>query len=187
MIGPELNLDNAEVAHLIGANLAPLVREFLDSDGDGTGTTDMAGGADEYFRKPDTGEVWVIHSLEIIISDNGDIPPDEFAAMGAALGTGFLLKVKHSNADGTGESDLVDLLAGVQITTNNQLHYVGDLEFTIDTSESLLKVTLDFQKKFGFNLRLNPGDYISLETQDDMSSLVGMFCIINGLRFKSRN
>lgn len=186
MSGSQLSHESAATARLAGENLAPFVRELLDSNGDGTGTTNMnAGAGDIYYRKPDDNEIWVIHSMELIVIDNGDIPPDEFAAMGAVLPNGILARIGHSNADGTGDETLTDLLGGLVVTSNEELNHLGDIDFMIDeATESVIKCTVNFEKKFGFNLRLDTDDYIAIETQDDMSAVTSIYTFINGLRFK---
>lgn len=164
-----------------------ILRRRMDSAGDGSGTKDMAGVADEYMIAPATTEDYILHSLRIIIEDTGLFAWDGFAAFGAALAQGILLKVKQLS--GARMIDVVDLLDDDPITINSDLLHIGTVSLSSVPGRSVITCDVIFKELLGYRVRLNgkSKNFLSLETQDDMSALDRMQVWVHGLRGRSRD
>lgn len=166
---------------MIGEAGISYLHQRLDSNGNGTGTMDMATTADEYYIEPAATQVATIETLRFIMRQSGDFPWEEFAATTGALATGCLLKIKQNNA---GLFTVVkDLLAGTVIALNADYLHFGEVSTSISTSnDSVLVATFNFRALLGYPIILY-GDrhyLLSFETQDDLSALESFECWASG-------
>jgi hypothetical protein len=181
MIGP-ISEETVRRARVIGTRGEGIIRERMDSTGDGTGTKEMATAADEYLILPGASDVYVIDNVQIIIRDNGGMPWEEFAAMGAALATGILFDTVRNG--GSGLVQVVDLLDNKPITDNADLLALGTVSLSVAAvGTSVLTCKVDFESLLGFPLlfRGEHGDGLRFTTQDDMTSLESLEVWANGV------
>lgn len=183
MSGHPLSKETIDEASAYGDTGAKVFRQRMDTVGDGSGTKDLSGVADEYFIAPVSGEQIIINAMRIIIQDTGDMPWDEFAAEGGALATGCLLKIKQVNAP-TNITVVVDLTDGAPIVCNADLLSIGNVSLSSGGAGiSILTCDVDFRELLGYPLRLNGTDnqVLSFEVKDNLAGLDKMEIWCSGL------
>lgn len=182
MSGPH-SKETVSEHHIVGIDNRQLWRQLFSTAGDGSGTTDMSTGADEYFIFPSAGDVYVVEKIKIVVEDNGDFPNDEFAATGGALVNG--IDIKFIKGDTTSYAEFVDLLGGLTLKQNSDFISLGETIYSVDiTNLSVIVCNIDLTKELGYPIKLD-GDYndgLKIETQDDMSSLIRMYAIASGIQ-----
>ena len=183
-MGGPFNADVVQGKYLTGEHGYMILRRRLDSVGDGTGVTNMATVADEYFLAPGTTEDFLVNTMRIIIEDTGDFPWDEFAATGGALANGCVLKIKQANTNGV-LTDVHDFGYGADsIKLNADFLSLGNVSLSIDSAgRSILTCDISFKELLGYPLRFQgkEGYRLSFKIQDDLSGLDRMEIWIHGL------
>lgn len=180
-IGP-INLDTMRRAREIGMRGVGILRERLDSVGDGSGTKEMATTANEYLIFPASSVVYVLDNIQVIIKDDGNMPWDEFAAMGAALGSGILLDTVEDKSSVITQTN--DLLDNKPIVDNSEFLGIGTVSLSpAAAGQSILTCKINFRDLLGYPilLRGEHGDGLRFTTQDDLSSLQSLQVWANGI------
>ncbi len=172
---------------LMGVNQRNFWRQLFSDDGTPTGTTDMATTADDYFIYPASGDIYVVEKIKIVVEDDGDLPNDEFGALGAALTNGITFRLVQG--DDTAYNQFTDFLGGLTLKQTSDFVALGELTYSIDiTGLSVLVCEIDFRKEFGFPIFLDGDNNFGLliKTQDDMSNLERMHVIASGVSKDAR-
>lgn len=152
--------------------MSNIIRQFLDTDGDGTGTINANGNysvtADDFYIV-DAQRQLVIDHLHLFIEDAGAAASDEYGNTGAALTNG--IKLLHLDAGG---NIIQDLLGGHVVKTNGQW-----AQFTNSLDRSSWSGTNDFiSGEISFSdyghlgLFLPKGTSLVVRVNDDLSGLV---------------
>jgi hypothetical protein len=166
----------------MGVNQRNFWRQLFSTNGVGGGTTDMAAAADEYFIFPAAGDLNLVEKIKIVVEDDGDLPNDEFAAMGSALANGIIFKLIQGEI--TSYDVFTDYLGALTLKQNSDFVALGNTTYSIDvTGVSVLVCEIDFTKEFGFPIFLDGDNNFGLlfKTQDDMSTLERMYVIASGV------
>ena len=152
------------------------VFEYLDTVGNGTGSTDGAvdGSGTDVVLKYTAVEETQIARMIVHIRDNAAFRASYYGAISGGLTNGILVQV--TDASGT-----IDLCAGVPIKANagwSRVCYdVSYLDF--GAGDNFLGVRWTFAKS-GRPLVLEPTDVFSVTIQDDCSTLVEHTFFIQG-------
>lgn len=175
--------ENIEEHKMMGVDYKDFWRQLFSTVGDGTGTTDMAAAADEYFILPGSSSVYVVEKIKILVEDSGDLPNDEFASTGGALANG--IKFELIQGDVTNKNVINSYLGGVLIKQNSDFTLLGEVTYSIDIAGlSTLLCEIDCVKEFGFPLFVD-GEHnygLRIETQDDLSGLDRMLVMVSGIQ-----
>lgn len=151
--------------------------EYLDSNGNGTGTKDMSTTADIYYLQAAANEIVVIERMIVSYQDAGGGTVAEYGNLNAALSTGIEVKVVDDN--GT----IVDLTNGVPIVSNGTWARTCYDAQRLDwgAGEDLFVVRWTFAKA-GRPVFLNPGDRLEFQVNDDLSLLTNHYACVQGYR-----
>lgn len=159
-------------------NHAELVRH-LDTNRDGTGTTDMATTADTYGIEPPAGTIYVIDKIRIAITDASALDADGFGGI-AALTTGCLLEIREKPGD-SAEQKIHDFVQAAAIKSHAHLMAMGQTELYAGTADCAVQTEI----ALGAPVRLdgNRNEALVFQTQDDLSALSGMGVLIVGREY----
>lgn len=166
----EYSEENALRQKTIGSKPHSEFNRRLDTNRDGSGTTEMAGAAATYGIKPDAGEVYVIDEIRIAITDGATLDADGFGGV-AALATGCLLQVREKPGD-SDEAVVQDLTLGVPIKSHTELAAMGHTEFTDVTGGCIVQCSVGL----GAPIRIDGdrGESLVFQTQDNLAALSGV-------------
>jgi len=153
-------------AYELGSREHEILSRLLDSVGNGTGTKNMAGAADEYLIKPPAGEIFLIDQIIVTIEDGAAIDVDGWGAL-VALTNGCLFRVRRQEA-ASPVVTVKDLADGTPFKSNIQLGRLGELYIFSSMTGCLIQAKLKIP-----TIRLDGqrGESLSFETQDDLSGL----------------
>jgi hypothetical protein len=164
----------------IGAKPTPLYR-YLDTDGDGTGTKnangDYSGGEEIFYIQPPAGQIYNLNRMIVTVYDTTVIQAEEYGNLGAALGTGIVIRVSDDNGV------LLDLTDGIPITTNaewTQLCYDADVK-AWGSGNELVTVRWTFVKA-GYPLRLvgDNNERLEVVLNDALDGLLSHYFMVQG-------
>lgn len=163
---------------------------FLDTDGDGGGTKDMAAdysddpgaGIEEFLIQPPAGTIFAVHRLIISAQDADNFKAGGYGgAAGNALANGMELKVL------TGvDTVAIDLTDGDPVKTNaawGKFCYDVDLKaFGSGSTEELLVARWTFTRS-GRPIILNGdnSDRLVMTVNDDLSALTNHQALVQGV------
>lgn len=158
----------------------PLLR-FLDTNGDGTGTTDAIGNYSvtpaTFFVQPPAGYKFILTELQIHLSDGGTFGSTVYGSLGAALTNGFSLLGKRNGVT------ILDLMSGVPVKNNDQLtHLTSRVNLiswaAVNNSLNITFSALDFDTPF--ILSAAAVDTLEVTLNDDFTGLVDHTFIVRG-------
>lgn len=167
---PGLVVDNAYEQSHIGDPFNSIIDRFLDTTGDGSGTTAMNTVADEFIIAPAAKYAYVIDELKILVGDTAGAFSITGFGNGAALTNGFKLEFRR------GDDVLKTLFSAIK--TNAELAALGKENFSL--SDTFLSVTI----KWAAPLRIPYGYSLVLETLDDMTTTEYMKARVKGRSFR---
>lgn len=161
-------------------NIPPAVDridQLLDTTGDGSGTTEQAAAAAEYFYKPGPGVVAVLQRLLIGMQSSFRMDPDEYGDQ-AALTNGIKVTIKDSS--GTVIHDFTPnpitvtwhwgLLAGSDITPSAFQAGADAILIRWTFTKAGYQVTIDGDK----------GEYLSVNIRDTLAGLTSHLMQVQG-------
>lgn len=148
------------------------IYQCLTDVGDGTGVSNAIGNyAAEMFEifitNPD--RAIQISSAVIGIRDSGLFTQDRYGAMNGPLTNGIRIKVKDGQ-----NATLLDLTAAAPIKTNGGWSFLTSnvTPLPMGAGDGFHTIEWEFSRLSGSNLVLEPGHRLSIELNDDFSSLV---------------
>lgn len=162
--------ESAARQQLIGSPNHAEFNQRLDTNRDGTGTTDMATTADVYGIAPPTGTIYVIDDIRIALTDGAVLDADGFGGI-AALTTGCLLEIREKPGD-SDEQVIRDLTLGATIKSHTELAAMGHAEFYSGTADCIVQASL--APVAPIRLDGDRGEALVFVTQDDLSGLSSM-------------
>ena len=154
------------------------VFRFLDTNGDGTGTTNATG---DYSITPE--EVYFeaavncdIHRLIIHIGDTGGIQAQDYGNIAGGLTNGYTVKALDAS-----QAELIDLCAGIPILTNGDIgRYCYDVDLkTWGSGDEFIQARWTFSKA-GSPLHLPKGYRLSVTLNDDFTGLLQHYFMVQG-------
>ena len=152
---------------------------FLDTVGDGSGTTNAvgnySGGEEVFFIAPAITENFEVSRMIVSAEDTTGFQAQEYGNLGSALGTGIVVRV--SDADG-----VKFILTEEPVTTNaNWGTYCFDADVkSWGSGNELLLARWTFALS-GTPVRLNPGDKLEVVLNDDFSGLISHRFLTQGV------
>ena len=159
-----------------------LISQFLDLDGDGTGTInatgDFSGGADIFYIQPPAGDIYRISDLILSIEDGNDTMRwNYYGGIGSELTNG--IRVRIQDTGGT----IVDLDGGEAIKSNADWgSHCGEINLRVEAiGNDFLNARWSFGES-GQHIRLDGDNSERLEVvvNDDFSDLVSQYFKVNG-------
>jgi len=163
-----------------------MINQFLDTVGDGTGTTNAIGnysdagaGAEEFFYTDpstagSTNAPSYIHRMIVSIGDTSGMQAQEYGNTGGALTNGISIAIKR------GAETLIDLTPEVIKTNSQWAEYCYDANLlTWGAGNELMVVRWSFDKS-GDPIRLDAGDKLVVTINDDCSGLLSHRFLIQG-------
>lgn len=175
--------DPMPVSQAINGAQNHLVMRFLDTVGDGTGTTNANGDysvTQGIFRiAPGAGEIFRISRMIIMVEDTSGMTPVEYGNIGSALTNGIQLRCH----DGT--TTICDFTNGDPITRNGDWAgrcYDANL-LTWGASNEILAIRWTFTESGQF-IRLDgdANEELQIVLDDDMTDLINHTFYINGYK-----
>jgi hypothetical protein len=121
-----------------------------------------------------------LRRIIFFIEDTKGMEPEEYGNLGAALSSGYSLKVWNS----AGGSATHDICNGLPITTNAEvgaLCYDVDLKSWTNTTNEVALARLTFEKS-GEPLWLKPKSRLVIDLVDNFSGLIDHRFLIQGLQ-----
>jgi hypothetical protein len=148
-----------------------IISQYLDSVGDGTGTTDMSTTADTYFFAPT--RPCVISRMLIYIEDNASVVAGNYGGL-SALSTG----VSVTQVSG---SETLNLHGQVTIKTNaDWARLCYDVDYTgFGAGNQYVHVRWTFAKS-GIPVEMESGDTLNMVISDDLTNLVSHYAMVQG-------
>ena len=165
-----------------------LVYNFLDTNGDGTGTTNANG---NYAISPNVNtqfyyeatEFVEIHRLMVHIQDTAGIDAEEYGNLGAALTNGYSIKILDSS-----DNEIIDLCHSNPIKSNGGIaRYCHDVELKswgTTPSNEVINARWTFSKA-GSPIVLQPGWKFSTIFSDNLTGLLQHYFMIQGTMERS--
>jgi hypothetical protein len=162
-----------------------IISRFLDTVGDGSGTKnaigDYSGAVEEFKIVPGADEIFVINRLIAQIRDNGVFSASTYGAIAGGLTNGVVIRLKDSG--GT----KLDLCDGLPIKTNAEWARVCyDTQLlTWGAGDSFISVRWTFSRS-GTQVWLDNsrGDYLSVDLNDDLTTLESQYFLVQGFNYK---
>lgn len=156
--------------------------QFLDTTGDGTGTTnaagDYSGGVTNFLIAPPAGDIYAINRMIVQIRDAGTIDAGSYGN-NLTLANGILVQY-HDN------SGLVtDLTSGIPIETNADWGRVcyDVQEVSFGSGDNYIGIRWTFGKSGApLVLKGDEGDELRVVLNDDFSELTGHYFMVQGYR-----
>lgn len=147
---------------------------FADYFASSAPSDEMAAAAASYSIAPASAEVLRVHSIAILISTASAPEMTDFGDI-AALTTGCLLQLLD-----TADAEIVDLLGGQPLKSNNDLATVGAVTIHEQAASYTLRCLIDFPVP----VRVDGGasEKLRITTQDSLSGLTRMRAMARGLR-----
>jgi hypothetical protein len=154
------------------------ILQFLDTVGDGSGTTDMSAAADTYKFTPTSGRGWAkIAAIKLFIMDGGAFQEDFYGHLGAAIVNGCTCKIVKQAG-----GDELDLIAAGQFKDNADMRRSG-WTFEVQTFAAgnnwvvaVFRPPVDFDRA----LVVYEDEELEFDVQDDLSGLVAQNVVIFG-------
>ena len=164
-----------------------LISQYLDTNGDGTGTTnangDYSSALDEFYIEPASDETYLIARIIISVEDTAGMTAEEYGNLGSALTNG----VEIQERDGTGV--VTDFTDGVPIKANFQwgaLCYDVDIKSWGTTPTNELLVARYSFNKFGDGVTVTGelGERLTVRLNDDFTGLISHRFMVQGEKFE---
>ncbi|MFT5266642.1 MAG: hypothetical protein ACI88C_000063 [Acidimicrobiales bacterium] len=182
---------NSSFGHI--QNISPfseavLLRRYLDTVGNGTGTKNIVTGntaGDEFFIAPPADTVYVITALDVYIAGSTSVTFDDEWLYGdqTALSAGLQLKVEEDSAYGT---EIVDLFDGLTVKKNRDWLRAGAYQVENNfASMTAIQLRLDLAAKYAVvHLRGNDLSRLVLTVQggDLLSGLDEHYVMAHGFQ-----
>jgi hypothetical protein len=148
-----------------------VISQYLDTVGDGTGTTNGATTADTYFFAPTRS--CQIHRMLVFIEDNVPVVAAKYGGL-SALSTG--IKVTHVSGGQT-----LNLHGQNTIKSNADWARVCyDVTYTVfGSGNDYVQARWTFAKS-GIPILMESGDTLNAVVADDLTGLVGHYFMIQG-------
>lgn len=155
---------------------------FLDTNGNGTGTKNMATTADIYYLEAQAGEILIVERLIVTYQDAGGGTVSEYGNLNAALTTGIEVKVTDDN----GTTVLRDLTDGVPVTQNGHwARFCYDHQvINYGAGEDLWATRWTFANA-GRPITLYAGQRLEMQVNDDLTNLTNHYALAQGY-FRAR-
>lgn len=160
------------------------VRQFLDTVGDGSGTTNAAANysvsAEQYRLTPANGVVYRVHTLSIMILGGSGLALEANKYLDVSL---LANGVSVGTWSGDGSTLQKDLLSGLSVKQNSDWDAVGSLtEERLWGSKSSLLVKIPFTELMGEPLRLDGSsdEELIVDLNDDFSGLTNHYFFASG-------
>lgn len=154
------------------------VDRLLDTVGDGSGSTEMAGASAVYFCKPPHGKKYTLSRVNVYIEDNGKFRGDRYGSS-ASLTNGI-------NVTLYGTSGSLFCYTPQTIKKIGHWHLLAgvDMYFTnFPVGNDIVAVRWSFWKGSGYMvLDGNKGEFLEFKVQDDLSDLVSHLAQIQGIQ-----
>lgn len=148
------------------------VYQYLDSNGDGSGTINLVGNyasaaAEFYYTNPN--HTVQIERMIVMVEDTGNMSGDYYGSTASALTNGIKLQVRDNNGN-----ILTDIMAGAPILTNNDWQgKCHDLILPIWAAAGNKNYSVRWTfSKSGKPIVLAPDWRLSLILNDDLTGLV---------------
>ena len=153
----------------------------LDTNGDGTGTTnangDYSGTQGEFFVLPPAGIVYRIRRLLVCIEDANGFRAEKYGSLAGALTNGIQMEVHD------GSTQIIDFLAGATVKTNAAWGaYSFDVELkTWGAGDEILLVRWTFGRA-GVPIRLvgDSTQRLRVLLNDDLTGLIAHLLTVQG-------
>ena len=153
--------------------------QFLDTNGDGTGTTNVngnySGAADDFYYQAPAGKIVELHRMIIGIEDTSGATATKYGNI-AALSVGIDINIKEE------DDDLILNLTPAKIKTNawwGGYCYDVDLK-TWGSGNELLVVRWTFSKS-GKPIKLPAGSKLVVTVNDDLTGLINHNFLVQGI------
>jgi hypothetical protein len=166
---------------MVGSSSHDEFSRYLDTNRDGTGSVDMNATAATYGIKPDVGEIYVIDSVRIAITDASPLDADGFGGL-AALATGCLLEIREKPGD-SDEQAIASLSQGSPIHSHAQLVAVGPTELYSGAADCIVQTEVALAAPI--HLDGSRGESLVFQTQDDVSGLTGLHVLAVGRVYRN--
>ena len=154
--------------------------QFLDTNGDGTGTKDASGNYSggsitDFFIQPPIDKVYDLDRIIIQIEDNGNMDAGSYGN-GINLTTGITVQKQDSAGN-----VLIDLLDGLNIFTNGEwARYNYDIASTdFGTGANYVHIRWSFNKS-GEGIILKNREKLVITLNDNFSGLNGHYFMAQG-------
>lgn len=163
--------------------MAEIISRLCDTNGDGSGTTnangDYSGTPDIFYIAPPAGETYDLSRIIVSMEDTAGMQAQEYGNLGAALGTGVVLRVSDNGG-------VTNTLTPFNITTNSQW---GALCYDVDvkswgSGNELLAARFTFAKS-GIPLKLDgtKGEKFEVVLSDDLRGLISHYFLVQGIQY----
>ena len=155
------------------------IYQFLDTVGDGSGSTEANINLGTFKFKPGAGEIAEIHRMVVHIDDGSAFSADSYGNVVGPLTNGVLVEVRRASDD----SVLIDLTSGEPIKSNGDWsHFAYDLDiYGFTGGRNIMAVRWTFAKG-GEALKLSQHEYLAVQIQDDLSTLTDHKFFVHGRR-----
>ena len=157
-----------------------MISQFLDTNGNGTGTNnaigDYSSAAEEFYFQPSSGETYSISRMIVTIEDTSGFSAQEYGNLGAALTNGITIKVM--------DGETVDQnLTEVPIIKNGQwpMYCHDSTLHTYGAGDEVLTSRWTFAKS-GQSLNLSSAQKLVVTLNDDFTGLISHRFLIQGHR-----
>lgn len=170
-------LERASYPHLIKAE--DRLSRFLDTVGNGTGTTSAIGDYStptSFFITPPTGEIYVLERFLVQIRDALALSADDYGNL-TALTNGIVVKVTDASGD------VVELTDGMPIKSNADwaMHCYDSDPDNYGNGDNFIHVRWTFSKA-GYPISLTEGQSLVALMQDNLTGLVQHTFKVEGYR-----
>ena len=157
--------------------MATIISQYLDTNGDGSGTKQQATAAAEYYIQPPSTRRYEIHRMIVSYQDTANWSPTEYGNLGAVLTNGIKVEVQYD--DDTLVYSLTD--ADFPIKQNSDW---ADMchDFTLlnfGTGDDVCTIRWTFARS-GKPVHLRDGMKLVVNIQDDLSLLTSHRCLVQG-------
>lgn len=161
------SLPNVTLNDPVDMGAGTILREYLDTNGDGTGTTnangDYSSSADVFYIEAPTGLEYLVKELVWQVRDGAGTPSFSTYGILSALTNGITCKVMD------GGTELADIFGGVAVVDNAGLELHAD---EIRTEGGSLVVA---RFRFDPPIYLEVGHTLEIGLNDDFTDLVGHY------------
>ncbi len=167
-----------------------ILSQYMDTSGDGTGTTDASadysvatGTPTHFYIAPPAGTKYVIRRVIITIADGAAMSADEYGGLAGVLTGG--ITVLHTEDDNV--TTLVDITDGIPITMNGEWNQLTGNHVTEDFDGAAFTLTWtldlgDFMED-GLTLDGDNNETLSVFVTGDTSGLSSQFFLAQGYSF----
>lgn len=170
--------ESAMAHKLIGDPNHAELFQYFDTNGDGSGTKDMAAAVNTYRVTPPAGMMYMVDEIRIVGWDEQVAAGVTFMGI-TALTNGCKLEIR-SQPGASDEVVIEDLTGGVTIKSNGHLATLGETILFNQGAESLVQCSI---KGIPYRLDGNNGESLVFQTQDSLANVTEMYIAAIGRKY----